>query len=163
MSRPTNLVRGSIVKCLFPYVDRPHTQGPLPHYCLFIEAFRLAEQQVIAVCYGTSRLDAPLMARHQGFVLSVDNSLIKGSRPPGRVTHFVCSHVALLDEHWVYPNFTGRFDFMRHDSRKADPVRNRMFEQFLAMEPVMEREALNVLRHHQSTGRLGLPDGSTLR
>ena len=158
-----NFVRGSVLKCSFPYVDSPSRPGPHPHFCLFADSFEIRDRQYLAVCYGTSRLDDALLQHHSGAILSVDSSLIKGSPMPGRVTHFVCSHVAVIPDLWVFPGFKARFDFMRPERRHGDRLRERMYEQFMALEPVIEREALMTLSYVQQTGRPGLPGETTLR
>ena len=159
----TNYVRGSVLKCSFPYVDRPSRPGPLPRYCLFVDAFDIHDRQYFAVCYGTSRLDDALLANHNGAIFSVDSSLIKGSPMTRRVTHFVCSHVAVIPDRWVYSNFRARLDFIRPESRHGDRLRERMYEQFVQLEPVMECEALIALNYVRTTGQPGLPGETTLR
>jgi hypothetical protein len=158
----SNLVRGSVVKCQFPYVERPHSPGPKPHYCLFIDSLDVNSDKLVAVCYGTSRLDDDLIGRHNGAILSVDNALIKGSPMPGRVAHFACSRVAVIRQSWIYTNFNARLDFIRPE-RRFDALRARMFELYERLEPVMVQAALAAVDHYQRTGRPGLPQDATLR
>ncbi len=159
----TNFVRGSVLRCSFPYVDRPSRPGPHPHYCLFVDSFEIRDRIYYAVCYGTSRLDEPLLENHNGAIFSVDSSLIKGSPMSMRVTHFVCSHVAVIPDRWVYRNFQARLDFIRPEGRKGDRLRERMYDQFVLLEPLMEYEALIAVNYVRKTGRPGLPGETTLR
>lgn len=158
-----NFVRGSVVKCSFPYVDSPSSPGPQPHYCLFVDSFEIDGHQYYAVCYGTSRLDDALLSNHSGAIFSVDSNLVKGSPMPGRVTHFVCSHVAVIPDRWVYQNFSARLDFIRPERREGDHVRKRMYQQFESLEPIMDQEALIAVNYCRRTGKPGLPDDATLR
>lgn len=159
----TNYVRGTVLKCSFPYEDNPSGPGPQPHYCLFIEAVEVDGRWCHFVCYGTSRLDDDLIAKHRGAIFSVDSSLIKGSPMPGRVTHFVCSHVALIEEFWIFPGFQARLDFMHPKRRKDDKLRERMYQQYVAIEQIMVSQALIALNFYRDTGKLGLPTDSSLR
>lgn len=157
-----NLVRGAVLKCSFPYDSAPTQPGPLPHYCLYIDSVEVEGSRYVAVCYGTSRLDEELLRAHSGAVLSVASQFIKGDMPSG-VAHFVCNHVAAIPEAWIYGNFVARLDFIRAERRRTDQRRQRLYEAFEAVEDVMERAALDVLNHFTSTGRIGLPSGTTLR
>lgn len=159
----SNFVRGAVIKCSFPYVDSPSSPGPHPHYCLFIDAFELSGDKYVAVCYGTSRLDDALLEHHSGAVFSVDSRFVKGSPMPGRVTHFVCSHVAVIPDRWIYSNFSARLDFIRPERREGDHVRQRLFTLFEVMESIMLKEALTAVNHMRRTGKPGLPGHAALR
>lgn len=161
---PANFVRGTVLKCSFPYDTTPNQPGPLPHYCLYIASGDAdGGARYVAVCYGTSRLDNALLRTHSGAILSVASQFISGDKLPGEVTHFVCSHVAILPEAWLYGNFAARLDFIRPERRQNDQRRQRLYEQFQALERVMARAALDALEHTVSSGHFGLPPGKSLR
>jgi hypothetical protein len=162
MRSPPPFVRGAVLKCRFPYVQSPARPGPLPHYCLFVEQRSVNGRGAVAVCYGTSRLDPQLLQSHDGAILSVASAFIKG-KMPGPVSHFVCDHVALVAEDWIYMDFVARLDFMRPDSRVGDAHRQRLYEQFVALEEVMEAAALEALHHCTVSQCFGLPPGKSLR
>ncbi len=82
---------------------------------------------------------------------------------PGRVTHFVCSHVALIEESWIHPGFQARLDFMHPKRRKDDKLRERMYQQYVAIEQIMVSQALIALNFYRDTGKVGLPTDSSLR
>lgn len=164
MLGPANLVRGAVLKCQFPFDSHPDRPGPWPHYCLYIDSVDSeAGIRYVAVCYGTSRLDDVLMRAREGAILSVSSQYIAGSELPGPVSHFVASHVAILPEDWIYSNFFARLDFIRPEKRSTDARRQRLFEQFVALEPVMASAALDALHYTLKSGRPGLPPGRHLR
>jgi hypothetical protein len=154
--------RGAVLKCLFPYIDRPTEAGPDPHYCLYVDDLVHNGCQYVAGCYGTSRLDEGTLDAHSGAVLSVDNDYIR-ARMPGRVTHFVCDHVAVIPIEWVYGDFHARLDFIRERSRMKDQRRQRLYAQFEAIEEAMERAAHEAVRYLLEAGVPGLPPGKQLR
>ena len=162
MTPTPGYLRGAVLKCRFPYDHSPRHPGPQPHYCLFIEQLQGIETPLIALCYGTSRLDQDLLRAHQGAVLSVPSTLVRGAMP-GHVTHFVCDHVALVPESWIYKDFNARLDFIRPDSRVNDPNRQHLYRQFEALEPIMVQATLDALKTHRRTGLPGLPTDSALR
>lgn len=162
MAVTPSYVRGAVLKCRFPYDHSPEYPGPQPHYCLFIEQLQGVEIPLVAVCYGTSRLDQDLLRAHQGAVLSVASTFMRGNMP-GQVTHFICDHVALVPQDWIYKDFNARLDFIRPDSRANDPYRQHLYRQFEAVEPIMVRAALDALQTHRRTGLPGLPRDSVLR
>lgn len=161
----TQFLRGSVVLCDFPYVDRPDQRGPSEHFCLFVHAEVEGDRSLVAVCYGTSRLDQKMLAAHSsGAVFSVPRQFIKVSSGhlPCDVAHFVCDHVALIPER-INARFKARLDFMRADVRQNDPARQRLFAAFERVEPLMQLAALEAVEHKRTTGRLGLPPGKSLR
>jgi hypothetical protein len=162
----TQFLRGSVVLCDFPFVERPHQRGSSEHFCLFVHAEVEGDRNLVAVCYGTSRLDEKMLSAHRsGAIFSVPKSLIKISSGfmPGDVAHFVCDHVALIPESWINDRFKARLDFMRADVRQNDPARARMFAAFEKVEPLMQLAAIQAVEHKRTTGLLGLPPGRSLR
>lgn len=162
----SQIARGVVLKCLFPYDNDPHQPGRRPHYCLVADSpFALRDQHYVAVAYGTSKLDETLLRAHRGLVLSVDSAHLKGSALPGPVGHFVLDHVALLPltKDWIYPDFRARFDFMRPEQRENDRQRQRLFEVFLLAERRMLAATDDLLETFDRTKRIGLPPGKTLR
>ncbi|MBK6616318.1 hypothetical protein [Ottowia sp.] len=157
--------RGQVVLADFPFTERPHERGPRQHFCLVIDTVESQEERLIAICYGTSRLDDDLLAAHGGGVLSIPRAFMKirSGFMDEVVGHFVLDHVALVPESWLDPRFSARLDFMREEARKNDPIRERLFKAFVACEPVMQMAALQAALHTQETGRIGLPPGKTIR
>lgn len=161
----TQYLRGSVVLCDFPFVERPDQRGSSEHFCLVVHAEEEDGRKLVAVCYGTSRLDEKMLASHGGAILSVPSRFIKISRGkvPGDVAHFVCDHVALIPESWINDRFTGRLDFIRADARQSDPVRQRLYQAFERFESLMQVAALQAVEHKRITGKVGLPPGKSLR
>lgn len=157
------LLRGSVLCARFPYDAEPHRPGATFHFCLFIDHIVVEGLALVAVCYGTSRLDEQLLAAHQGAVFSVASEFVRGDRPHGPVTHFVADHVAVLREEWIKGSFKARLDFIRAEQRQHDKRRQRLFEQFCALEPTMQDAALDALGSYEQTGLLGLPPHKRLR
>lgn len=157
--------KGSVVLAHFPYEERPNQRGPSKHFCIVVDVVERNGQTLFALCYGTSQLDEKLLESHGGAVMSVPVPLVKVQRGfiEGRVGHFVLHHVAVVPGHWLDDRFEGRFDFMREENRKDDPVRQRMFKVWQACEPTMQMAALEAIRHFESTGRPGLPVGKAIR
>ncbi|KAF7964131.1 hypothetical protein AWV80_41755 [Cupriavidus sp. UYMU48A] len=162
----SQIVRGVVLKCLFPYDNDPHQPGQKPHYCLVADVpFALGDQHYVAVVYGTSKLDEDLMRAHRGLILSVDSAHVKGSALPGPVGHFVLDHVALLPftKDWIYSDFRARFDFMRPEQREKDRKRQRLYEDFLLAERRMLAATDELLETFDRCKLIGLPAGKTLR
>ncbi|WP_163013100.1 hypothetical protein [Burkholderia stabilis] len=162
----SQIARGVVLKCLFPYDNDPHQPGPKPHYCLVADIpFSVGDQHYVAVAYGTSKLDENLLRAHRGLILSVDSAHLKGSALPGPVSHFVLDHVALvpLHEDWIYSDFRARFDFMREEQRRNDRERQRLYETFLLAERQMLAATDELLETFDRTQLIGLPQGKTLR
>ena len=82
---------------------------------------------------------------------------------PGLVTHFVCTHVAVVPQAWVYPFFVARLDFLRPERRRGNPLRERLFQEFEALEDVMQTAAASAVRACVANGQFGLPPGKKLR
>lgn len=165
MATTAQPLRGAVRLCEFPYEERPHQRGPQKHFCLVAEEFIIAERRYLAVAYGTSRLDTHLLRAHAGAVFSVPTQFVKIARGYMRnpVTHFVCSHVALIDEHWVDPSFQGRLDFIRPELRTQDPLRARLYDAFCTVEPLLENAALSSIHLLREQGVIGLPPGARRR
>lgn len=162
----SQVVRGVVLKCLFPYDSDPHQPGQKPHYCLVADVpLHWEDQHYVAVAYGTSGLDEDLMRAHRGLILSVDSARLKGSTLPGPVGHFVLDHVALLplNKDWIYSDFRARFDFMRPEQRENDRERQRLYEMFLLAERRMLAATDDLLETFDRTKLIGLPTGKTLR
>jgi len=152
---PTSqFLRGAVLKCRFPYDHHPHRPGPQPHYCLFAKQIEVGEQQVVAVCYGTSRLDDALIEAHQGLIFDVPSSFVRGTMP-GPITHFVADHVAILPIDWIQQDFVARLDFMREEKRQNDTTRRRLYQQFEAFESAMKIAAVQATQHFTQTGQMG--------
>lgn len=162
---PTQYLRGTVVLCSFPFQDKPSERGPHPHFCLVIDTVEDRGEKLVAVCYGTSRLDDALVASQGGAVLSVPSRFIKVKSGfiPGQVMHLVLGHVALIPESWIDTRFSGRLDFIRAESRQADPTRQRLYQSFSAYEPIMQVAAVQAALHRRATGLPGLPPGKQLR
>lgn len=157
------LARGAVVLANFPFTDRPKLPGRLPHYCLVAATATLQDLRMVAVAYGTSRLDEELMRAHAGAILSVPSQLIKGATMPGPVTHFVMDHVAVMPIHeaWVHP-VTARLDcFKAHHAQ--DPYRRQLLANFARMEHVLGDAAVKALSEQARTRQFGLPGGAKLR
>lgn len=97
--------RGQVVLADFPFTERPHERGPRQHFCLVIDTVESQEERLIAICYGTSRLDDDLLAAHGGGVLSIPRAFMKirSGFMDEVVGHFVLDHVALVPESWLDP------------------------------------------------------------
>jgi hypothetical protein len=169
MNTPLNLVRGAVVKCLFPYDTKPNDPGPFFHYCLYAWHFAGADGTTwVAVAYGTSRLDEALLAHQNGLVLSVPAKMIRRDRVQadelaGAVTHWVTQHIAVVPESWIDARFSARIDFIREEKRRGDVHRQRAFELFTKHEVIMRESALNAVQSAITSGKPGLPPGQTLR
>jgi hypothetical protein len=160
-----NYPRGSLALAHFPFGERPNEPGPVKHFCIVVDCVERNGQALFALCYGTSRLDEKLLDSHSGGILSIPNQFVKVQRGfvDGPVTHYVLDHVALVPGSWIDERFEARFDFMREENRKDDPVRQRLFKVLQACEPAMQMGALQAIRHFEATGRPGLPAGKTVR
>lgn len=158
-------LRGQVVLAGFPTFERPDAPAAKLHFCLVVDTVDLGQERLIAVAYGTSKLDEELLETHSGAVLSIPTSHIKIGRGfmSGEVAHFVLSHVALIPQEWIDTSFAARFDFMRPEARQNDPIRRRLYNAFVAAEPIMQSAALQAARHTEQTGCLGLPPGKLLR
>ncbi|WP_157903480.1 hypothetical protein [Cupriavidus malaysiensis] len=156
--------RGTILRCFFPYDTHPQIPGPKAHYCLLAEQVELPGESLLAVCYGTSRLDNNLIRKHNGVIFSVPSGLIRGTMT-GPVTHFVADHVALIKptERWMELDWSARLDFMRPEKRENDPRRARLYTEFQAVEEAALRMVEEAVLHFQATGTVGLLPGKTLR
>lgn len=157
--------RGALVLANFPFDDRPSDPGPTKHFCIVVDSVERDGKTLFALCYGTSRLDEMLLTQHSGGILSVPNQFVKIQKGfmDGPVSHFVLDHVALVPGEWIDQRLDARFDFIREESRKSDPVRQRLFRVFEACEPTMQMGALQAIRHYETTGRPGLPVGKMIR
>lgn len=157
--------RGSVVLAKFPFDDLPSEPGRLKHFCLVVDSVSRNGQTLFALCYGTSRLDEVLVASHCGGILSVPSTFLKVQKGvvEGPVGHYVLDHVALVPGDWIDDRFEGRFDFMREEARNGDRVRQRLYKVFEACEAAMQVAALEAIRHFETTGRLGLPLGKSVR
>lgn len=137
----------------------------MKHFCIVVDSVQRNGQTLFALCYGTSRLDEMLLESHGGGILSVPNQFLKVQKGfvEGPVTHYVLDHVALVPGEWIDERFDARFDFMREENRKNDPLRLRLFKVLEACEPAMQMGALQAIRHYEVTGRPGLPVGKAVR
>lgn len=163
---PAQYARGQVALVDFPFVERPTERGPKSHFCLVIRAVETqASERLVAVCYGTSRLDEKLLSAQGGAVLSIPSQFIKVTSGflPGEVAHFVLAHVALVPESWIDNRLAARLDFMRVESRTNDSTRQRLYQGFVAAEPIMKMAALQAIDHWETTGNIGLPPGKALR
>lgn len=139
-----NYPRGSVVLAHFPFEERPSEPGPMKHFCIVVDCVERNGQALFALCYGTSRLDETLLESHCGAIVSISNQFVKVQKGfiEGPVTHYVLDHVALVPGSWIDDRFEARFDFMREEHRKDDPIRQRLFKVLEACEPAMQMGAL---------------------
>jgi hypothetical protein len=154
-----NLVRGAVVLCDFPFETKPTLRGPTRHYCLFVDQCSgLDGSPLLIVAYGTSRLDEQMARLHTPGhgVLSVPSQFIKGSSMPGKVTHFLARHVALIPPDWVYPKFSARLDFIRPE-RRTTAHHAKLYQEFELFEDVMDLAADKAVEYNLATGLVGLP------
>lgn len=160
-----NYPRGSVVLAHFPFEERPSEPGPMKHFCIVVDCVERNGQALFALCYGTSRLDETLLESHCGAIVSISNQFVKVQKGfiEGPVTHYVLDHVALVPGSWIDDRYEARFDFMREEHRKDDPIRQRLFKVLEACEPAMQMGALQAVRHFEATGTPGLPAGKTIR
>lgn len=165
MTPPAPLAKGSILKCKFPWDSHPKVPGPFPHYCLLASVEEIEGQTLVAVAYGTSRMDRDLERSHSGLVFDVPSTYIRGDEMSEGVTHFVCDLVALLpyNDDWVYRNWRARLAFMRESERANDRRAARYYEQFLSFELTLRKATFEALDDMLSTGSFGLPAGKKLR
>lgn len=158
------LVRGGVLKCLFPFEGNPDSPGPGPHYCLYVDSFEDEGKIFIVVAYGTSKMDRQLQDAH--CVLDVSTELLSGSiiEPSQGVIHFLCDHLAILpfDSDWVYLNFSARLGIFKAN-HQHDPARRNLYNKFCAAERVLNDSAISLARHYLATKKPGLKPGSTLR
>ena len=158
--------RGRVALVDFPFVERPTQRGPKAHFCLVIDTVeRPGLERLIAVCYGTSRLDDDLLSSQGGAVLSIPSRFIKVSAGfmAGEVAHFVLAHVALVPESWLDMRLVARLDFMRAETRTNDSIRQRLYQAFVGAEPIMQMAALQAINYWEESGNIGLPPGKVLR
>jgi hypothetical protein len=162
---PAQYSRGQVVLADFPYSEWPARRGDKQHFCLVIDTVESQDVRLVAVCYGTSRLDEDLLAAHGGCVLSIPRPFVKvrSGFMNSSVMHLVLDHVALIPEDWIDQRFMARLDFMREDIRKNDPYRERLYKAFVAAEPVMQMSALQAVLYTQESGLIGLPPRKVLR
>jgi hypothetical protein len=161
---PSLIKSGTVLKCQFPYDDAPHSPGPKTHFCLAVDApLEYRGRTYVVVAYGTSRIDDDLLDAHQGVVLTVKSSFIKGDPLPKDRGHFV-DHVALLPltEEWILP-FHAEFDFMTKEQRGTDPQRYEIWRAFEFSKSVMFRATHEVLDHFLKTKKVGILPGAKLR
>lgn len=165
MSSPAQFLRGAVVLCSFPFTERPNDQISKQHFCLVVDDVEHEGNHLVAVCYGTSRLDEDLLRTHAGGVLSVPRRCMRIAQGfmSCDVSHFVLDHVALIPRHWIDDRFVARLDFMRLEKRQNDPFRCRLYAAFQVAEPIMLMAATEAARHYKATGRVGLPSGKRLR
>lgn len=158
-------LRGQVVLADFPFHEKPHQRGPKQHFCLVIDTVEIQDSRLVAVCYGTSRMDDNMLASHGGGVLSIPKVFVKirSGFMEAAVAHFILNRVALIPEGWIDTRFNARLDFMRAEARQNDPTRERLYRAFVACEPVMQMAALQATMHTQQTGLIGLPPGKTFR
>lgn len=163
MFPPIQLVRGTVVLARFPFQHLPKQPGPAPHFCLAVDSFTFDGQQLLAIAYGTSRLDEALLQAHEHRVLSVSSLLIRGLNMPGPVTHFVTDHVAIVpvNDDWM-ERHSGRLDVFKKN-HAADPPRRALRAAFDKLYPVMQHAALAALQECEATRLFGLPQGKRLR
>ncbi|WP_396334143.1 hypothetical protein [Burkholderia anthina] len=160
-------VRGAVLKCRFPYDSHPNQPGPRPHYCLSVTQFESSGTLYAAVCYGTSKLDEPLLRKHAGMILSVPSSFIRGEMP-GPVTHFIGDHIAFVpyNSKWFYMDFQARLDYVREKDRQGDFKRQRLYQDFVRFEEIMAASVgqdVDFWAQNENRQVLGLPPGKKLR
>ncbi len=164
MSAKPHLVRGAVLKCLFPFEEHPSKPGLAPHYCLFVDNLELNGVQYIAAAYGTSRLDQKVLNVHH--VLDVSTGLIQGSEIGQNqgVIHFLCDHIAVMPftEDWIYMNFSARLAAFKAEHQK-DPHRRNLLKNFNRMELTMVSNAIDAIHNMRVTGQPGLPATCKLR
>ena len=164
MSAIPQLMRGSVLKCMFPYEDNPNRPGPKPHYCLFIDQFEYEGSIYVIVAYGTSRLDKQLMNAHR--VLDVPTEFLDGSKPENDqgVIHFLCDHVAILPlkSEWVNMRFSSRLGCF-NESHLKDPRRKNLLAKLSSMDRVLVNSACVRAKSFAVYNEPGLNPGATLR
>lgn len=164
MTTQPQLVRGAILKCLFPFEDKPNFPGPSPHYCLLVESFEHEGNTFLIVAYGTSKLDAALQRAHP--VLDIPTNLLSGSSIDGNqgVIHILCDHLAIIpfDSNWVYMNFSARLGVFKPE-HKMQPTRRNLLAKFEKAESAINAAAISLLREFLASQKVGLKPGARLR
>ena len=165
MSAKPLLVRGAVLKCLFPFEENPHSPGPSPHYCLFVDDFLGVDgEHLMVVAYGTSKLDQQLQDAH--CVLDVPTKLLSGSDigSDQGVIHFLCDHLAIIqfESAWVYMNFSARLGVFK-ESQQKEPARRNLLHKFQEAETILNKSAIALVREFLAKKKLGLKPGSKLR
>ncbi|MDT8992770.1 hypothetical protein RQP54_17995 [Curvibacter sp. APW13] len=164
MTTQPQLVRGALLKCLFPFEDKPDLPGKSPHYCLLVESYEHEGKTFLIVAYGTSKLDAALQRAHP--VLDIPTNLLSGSAIDANqgVIHILCDHLAIIpfDSKWVYMNFSARLGVFKPE-HAMQPARRNLRERFERAEPVIRAAAISLLREFLATRKVGLKPGARLR
>ena len=164
MNSKPHLVRGAVLKCLFPFEEDPSSPGPSPHYCLFIESLVFEAHTYIVVAYGTSKLDFALQSKHP--ILDVPTKLLNGESIPSAhgVIHFLCDHVAVIPftSDWVYMNFSARLGIFKKEYL-TDPHRRTLLAKYEKAEPVMLRSSISETARFMISKLPGITPGFTLR
>jgi hypothetical protein len=158
------LLRGAILKCLFPFEEKPDLPGPNPHYCLLVESFEHEGKTFLIVAYGTSKLDAALQSAHP--VLDIPTNLLSGSAISANqgVIHILCDHLAVIpfDSKWVYMTFSARLGVFKPE-HKHQPARRNLLAKFEKAEAVIYAAAISLVTEFLTHGKVGIKPGSRLR
>ncbi|CAM8643512.1 hypothetical protein MCEMSEM18_03571 [Comamonadaceae bacterium] len=164
MTTQPQLLRGAILKCLFPFEDKPDLPGPSPHYCLLVESFEHEGKTFVIVAYGTSKLDAALQSAHP--VLDIPTNLLSGSAISANqgVIHILCDHLAVIpfDSKWVYMTFSARLGIFKPEHTQQ-PARRNLLAKFQKAEPFIKTAAISLVTEFVAHRKVGIKPGTKLR